>query len=252
MLPWYPLRVVKAAIQKFAARHGLTLTRRWIFPSHAKVAGGFHYEASFPLATYAPWIADARFADVFDRIRDNTLVDRYRCYELWELVAQVEKLPGSVLEVGVWRGGTGCLLASNTSKRVILCDTFSGVVKASALDTIYCGGEHADCSAAVVEQLASDLGVSVEIRRGIFPDDFPELVKQVFAFVHIDVDVYQSAKEILNSIWPLMPTGGIVVFDDYGDPNCIGVTRLVNELRGERGRVVIHNLNGHAVMIKTE
>ena len=58
-----------------------------------------------------------------------------------------------VLEVGVWRGGTGCLLAAkaqslNRNATVFLCDTFSGVVKAGEIDNFYKGGEHADTSKA--------------------------------------------------------------------------------------------------------
>jgi O-methyltransferase len=236
---------VKSAIKRFAAHH------RVFIAGKSKYSGEFHYEQSFPMATYAPWLSDKRFCEVFARIRSNTFVDKYRCYELWELVRQIEHLPGSVLEVGVWRGGTGCLLAANTSKPVILCDTFSGVVKASAKDSKYHGGEHSDCSRSMVEQLALGLNVNVDIREGIFPDDFPELARGAFSFVHIDVDVYQSAKEILNSVWPNMPTGGIVVFDDYGFDNCDGITKLVNEFRGRPNTLLIHNLNGHAVMVKT-
>jgi O-methyltransferase len=239
--------IAKQFIKNLAARHGITISRRVERP--IKTIGDFQYEPAHPEATYAPWLADQRFQQVFSRIRQNTLGDKYRCYELWELVPQVAHLPGAVLEVGVWRGGTGCLLAANTSKPVILCDTFAGVVKTSEHDTTYRGSEHADASAEVVAQPASDLSVKVDICQGIFPDDFPELAREVFAFVHVDVDVYKSAKETMAAVWPRMPIGGIVVFDDYGFETCDGITKLVHELR-EPNRITIHNLNGHAVMIK--
>jgi O-methyltransferase len=40
------------------------------------------------------------------------------------------------------------------------------------------------------------------------------------------------------------------VFDDYGWPATVGVARLVEEQRMKRDRLVIHNLNGHAVVVK--
>ena len=59
----------------------------------------------FPNATYSPWLADNEFQTSYERIRGNTLVDRYRCYELWQLIAETAKLKaGGVIEVGVWRG----------------------------------------------------------------------------------------------------------------------------------------------------
>ncbi|MBK7432753.1 MAG: hypothetical protein IPI66_01930 [Chitinophagaceae bacterium] len=47
-----------------------------------------------------------------------------------------------------------------------------------------------------------------------------------------------------------MIIGGVVVFDDYGFHTCTGVTKLVEEYRKHADRVIIHNLNGHALMIK--
>jgi O-methyltransferase len=40
------------------------------------------------------------------------------------------------------------------------------------------------------------------------------------------------------------------VYDDYGFASCDGVTRAVNEQRSLADRIVFHNLNGHAVVIK--
>jgi O-methyltransferase len=49
-----------------------------------------------------------------------------------------------------------------------------------------------------------------------------------------------------------MCDSGIVVFDDYGFFGCEGVTAFVDrELRGQPRQIVLHNLNGHAVVVKT-
>jgi O-methyltransferase len=69
-------------------------------------------------------------------------------------------------------------------------------------------------------------------------------------FCHIDVDVYQSAKDIVDWIWDKLVVGGIIVFDDYGFPTCTGVTKYVNEQDGKPDRLIIYNINGHAIMIK--
>jgi O-methyltransferase len=124
-----------------------------------KVVGGKHYGPVRPVASYSPWLDDLEFATVFDRIKPNTLVDRLRCYELWELVSQLGHLSGNILEVGVWRGGTGALIcrrAKNLPKNpiVYLCDTFKGVCKATDKDTSYSGGEHADTSEQLVAKIS--------------------------------------------------------------------------------------------------
>ena len=65
------------------------------------------------------------------------------------------------------------------------------------------------------------------------------------------VDVYRSAKESVEWLWPRLVVGGMVVYDDYGFQQCEGITRFVNEQRGYTDRVVIYNLNGHGVIVKT-
>jgi O-methyltransferase len=217
------------------------------------------YERAYPFATYAPWKADTEFLATYKLIQPNTLVDIYRCWELWTLVDQTAKRDGGILEVGVWRGGSGALMAKRVlstgrNDPVYLCDTFEGVEKAGSLDSHYGGGEHSDTSQHIVEDLLRTLEVTnVRILKGIFPDETAARIEPEarFRLVHIDVDVYQSAKDVMAWIWDRIVPGGIVVYDDYGFQVCQGITKYVNEQRSEKDRMVVHNLNGHAIVIKT-
>jgi len=212
-----------------------------------------------PSATYAPWVSDAEFQSVYRTIRSHTLVDEYRCYELWQLVHQVASVPGDILEVGVWRGGTGCLLGraiahNKIDCRLLLADTFAGVVKAGSQDTTYRGGEHKDTSLEVVRALLHTNNVkNYSIFRGIFPDATgPSVGDCAIRLAHIDVDVYQSAKDVFEWVWPRMNPGAVVVFDDYGFHTCSGVTAFVNEQRNREDGFFFHNLNGHAIFVKMQ
>jgi O-methyltransferase len=224
----------------------------------ANVPGIRHAPVLPQKSTYSPWLTDGEFISAFNSVQSNTLVDKLRCYELWSMVRQSAKLEsGALIEVGVWRGGTGCLIAraaglAGLAEPVYLCDTFSGVVKAGPMDPKYRGGEHADTTREVVEKLAAGMGLKdVVILQGIFPDDTAHAITaSSFRFAHIDVDVYESASQVLKYIWPLLVPGGIAVFDDYGAYGCEGVTRLVNEMSDERDRIFIHNANGHGIMVK--
>jgi O-methyltransferase len=215
--------------------------------------GDTQYSNIMPYATYAPWLSDKEFQKTYSIIQHNTLVDVYRCYELWDVLLQRAQVPGDILEVGVWRGGTGCLMAARSpDKTVYLCDTFSGVVKAGVNDSGYKGGEHADTSTNVVLELAHKLGArNTRILKGVFPEDTAHsIADKKFAFCHIDVDVYESAKDTLEWVWPRLSVAGMVMFDDYGFYNCAGVTKLVNDQKGMADRIVLHNLNGHGIIIK--
>ena len=195
------------------------------------------YDVIVPRATYSPWNKDAAFKKMYEAIRESTMVDEYRCFELWKLVAQSAKLKdGHVIEIGVWRGGTGALIATQAQNcgihgMVYLCDTFTGVVKAGRNDSSYRGGEHRDTSGRSVERLLSSLHVdNVCILQGVFPDETGQEIEGLqFRFCHIDVDVYQSAAEILDWVWNRMVRGGIIVYDDYGFRSCDGITKHVEE-----------------------
>ncbi|RJR14725.1 methyltransferase [Candidatus Microgenomates bacterium] len=208
-------------------------------------------------SSFSPWETDSKFQRIYQQIQPFTLVDQYKSYELWQLVEQVRKIPGVIIEVGVWRGGSGTLIAQRARERKIhtkiyLCDTFCGIVKAGKKDNYYRGGEYADTSQNAVERLLRRFHLrDVCVLQGIFPDETGKYItEKKVRLCHIDVDVYESTKDILNWVWPKLSLGGMVIFDDYGFQACEGVTTLVNEQRQKKDRLIIHNLNGHAIMVK--
>src|SRR5262249_30468552 len=135
---------------------------------------------------------------------------------------------------------------------IFLCDTFAGVVKTGANDPGYHGGEHADTSSADVEALLERLGLAgVTILTGIFPEDTGAAIEDHrFRLCHFDLDAYESTRDAFDWVWPRLVPSGIAVFDDYGFAATGGVARFVDEQRRVPGRTVVHNLNGHAVIVK--
>jgi O-methyltransferase len=176
------------------------------------------HELVVPKATYSPWLKDAAFKSLYQELKSHTLVDEYRCYEIWYLLKQLD-MPGE---------------------------------KAGSRDSYYHGSEHADASQQEVEDKASHLGLkNISILKGVFPDETQvEVAGNQFKLCHIDVDVYDSAKSIFDWVWPRLNSGGLVIFDDFGFSCCDGITELVHELTGGSERRVFHNLNGHAVIMK--
>jgi O-methyltransferase len=242
-------RAFESAVQQALLSVGLDVRR-------VRRADGDHAQV-LPRATYSPWNTDASFRAVFERIERHTLVDVYRCYELWSLVREVAHVPGALIEIGVWRGGTGALIAKAASLAgiadpVYLCDTFSGVPKATSHDPAYRGGEHADTSQEIVLDLLARLGVNnARIVPGIFPDESARAVEaERLRLAHVDVDTYASAKDCVEYLWPRLAPGGVVVFDDYGFDGLGGVREMVDGLRGPADRLFVHNLNGHALLLK--
>lgn len=207
-----------------------------------------------PYATFAPWLNDYEFINFYKKIKKHTLVDLYRCYELWILAKESIKVEGVILEVGVWRGGTAAILAEATKsndKKIYCADTFKGVVKAGVNDTKYIGGEHSDTTLEIVCQLIKKLKLNnITLLEGIFPEETQQEIIENISMLHCDVDVYSSTKDIVEWCLPRMNIGSIIVFDDYGFYGCEGVTKYCNELRQRGDFIFTHNLNGHAIFVK--
>ncbi|AWX59153.1 methyltransferase [Brevibacillus brevis] len=231
------------------------------FSIHEIFPENYPYEEIKPRNDYAPWKEDELFKETYNQVENYTLVDIYRAYTLWSLVEQVSKCEeGVFIEIGVWKGGTGALIAKKAellglNENVYLCDTFLGVVKAdSKYDTVYRGGEHNDTSEEIVRDLIENRMQlkRVNILRGVFPDDsHDKIMEKKVRLCHIDVDVYLSAAEIFDWVWERITIGGVVIFDDYGFMFTEGITKLVNQLKHRNDLLFIYNHSGQAVFVKT-
>jgi len=49
------------------------------------------------LHRYAPWLTDEKFKQLFDKIEPYTLVDIYRCYELFDIVQRLNNIDGDII-----------------------------------------------------------------------------------------------------------------------------------------------------------
>lgn len=218
--------------------------------------------------SYAPWAVESHLTPLLEEIQpryyrsheipEHTLVDIYRFWSLYEALDSLREIKGDVIEVGVYRGGTSALIGhvlQQQDAHLFLCDTFTGVVKATTNDTAYVGGEHADTTLSRVESLVSKYlnRDRFTILQGVFPDQTSDAVAgKRFKFCHIDVDVYQSAKDVFEYVWPRMVNGGIVILDDYATQGLEGMTRMCNELKGRDDCASFHMFNGQFMMIKRE
>jgi O-methyltransferase len=246
---------VKRTLQKFLRIFGLRVSRiqsknNW----HSQSSPDILHSIIEPLATYSPWLMDVQFMNTYRVAEKNTLIDIYRCYELFSLAKQTSHLNGSYLEVGVWRGGSAFVISQAIAGQhhLYLADTFHGVAKTTANDTSYKDGDHSDTSKNLVENYLLKRQVSnFTIIEGVFPESgFDKLKRESFSFVHIDVDVYQSVRESMDFLSSRILKGGIVILDDCGFYGCEGVTRYVEEHMLSNVFTTIYNLNGHAILIK--
>ena len=132
--------------------------------------------------------------------------------------------PGAFVEVGVYRGGTAwhlAQLAEQQKRTIFLYDTFTGIpYRTEGLDSHHVG----DFGDTSYERVCADIPYATVV-KGVFPQSARAM--QYIAFVHLDVDQYQSYKDAIKHLRPLMAPGGVIWFDDVG---CLpGATQAVEE-----------------------
>ena len=206
---------------------------------------------------YSPWKLDKKFQKTLKQIKKNTKLDLYRLYNLWQLIDEVSNLNGDIIEIGTWRGGSGCLIAKkinllNLKSKIYLCDSFTGIKKITKKDYHFKNDQLSDTSKKTVIKLIKRMNLkNAEIIKGIFPDDFKKNFKnKKFTFCHLDLDSYKSTEDCYNWVWNKMVKNGIIVFDDYGYHTTEGVTTFVNKIKKNKDNFFSYNLTGQAIIVK--
>lgn len=175
----------------------------------------------YPYWTYSPWLEDW-FQQIYGKIRHQTIVTEDRCYIIHQFCRHCAGIEGDYAECGVYKGGTAFLIAdtlinNNIQDKVVhLFDTFTGMPTIanddpSGLTEGYFGDTSLD---AVKDYLR--LFPLVVFHPGVIPETFKALDGKRFAFVHIDVDLYQSVKDCCEFFYEQLSSGGVMIFDDYG------------------------------------
>lgn len=198
------------------------------------------------------WDSDKYFNELMEKIKDYTLVDKRRCFMIYQLAKQVSNFSGDVAEVGVYKGGTAKLLSelfTSQNKGLHLFDTFTGMPPSDASRDLHKQGDFKDVS---LESVKAYLGDSKNIHY--YPGFFPLSAKPVenlkFCLVHVDVDIYQSVRDCCEFFYPLMERSGIMIFDDYGRLTCPGAKIAIDNFFTDKTEQPCYLPTGQCVVIK--
>ena len=167
--------------------------------------------------------------DVWSFIQVNSVITIPRFETLIQFSKETEGLPGNVAEVGAYLGGSSFLLAvCNQTKPIYIFDTFEGLPDPTVgIDLHHKGDFPADYN--YVKGLLSGFR-NVKVYKGLFPKENSDIiVNERFSLVHIDVDLYKSVLECSQFFYPRMTPGGILAYDDYNHPSCIGAKKALDE-----------------------
>jgi predicted O-methyltransferase YrrM len=199
------------------------------------------------------------FSDIARRIIEDgrTFLIEDRLYTLWQ---GLQGMPADalVVEVGVYQGGSTRFLAEamhflGKTGEVYACDTFSGHATVDEqLD-----GEHrvnevfSDVSLAEVRAYLAE-HPRVHIVVGDVMERSDDVPAGPIGLLHVDVDVYPATKYCLERFGSRVPSGGVIIVDDYGFTTCAGAKAAVDEfIASSSGWRLFHLLSGQALLVRT-
>ena len=190
------------------------------------------------------------FQLLYEQIKEYTLVSQHRCFILYQLAKHANSKQGQIAEVGVYKGGTGKLIAKTCPEKPIhLFDTFSGMPTTNKTKDKHRQGDFNDTSLKSVKKYLGDCE-NIRFYQGFFPDTSAPIVNMRFCFAHIDVDIYKSVIDCCAFFYPRMISGGIMVFDDYGFVNCHGAKLAVDEFFSDKGEYPCYLPTGQCFVVK--
>jgi hypothetical protein len=164
-----------------------------------------------------------------------TSVERLTC--LIDSVNYLERyrIPGDIVECGVFRGGSiiaaalTLLRLGSVDRHLYLFDTFTGMPEPSYEDVDLNGcsaklqleNPSIQCIASLDDVRKAVLGTlypedKIHFVKGMVEDTIPQYSPDRIALLRLDTDWYQSTKHELIHLYPRLVNSGVLIIDDYG------------------------------------
>lgn len=196
------------------------------------------------------WFADEQFFRDFYAFEDHDQTAD-RKYTLRQLLSLVDLVPGDTAECGVYRGTSSwfiCKHFESSGRTHHGFDSFEGLSDPTPLDGSF--WHVGDLSSREVDAHERLRPFGAHLYRGWIPERFHEVADRTFAFVHIDVDLYEPTRDSLEFFYPRMNTGGLILLDDHGHTTCPGSTRAAEEYMADKLESIVLLTTGQAFIFK--
>ena len=211
---------------------------------------------------------EPEFQEIFHACKDATMTSDARMYAMYNATRHIVEadVAGDIVECGVWRGGSVMISAltlrklDQTRRNLYLCDTYAGLPEPEDIDRDLRGVPAFEMWKSYQDDGTDTLANSplTEVRRnlestgypteqihyvvGMVEDTLPESSPKEIALLRIDTDWYSSIAHTLETLWPRVSRGGIVIIDDYG--HFEGARKAVDEfLAGLDQKLLMHRID---------
>jgi hypothetical protein len=203
---------------------------------------------------------DDEAKEIIRAVRPWTMTGPDKMYALIQAVRYVtrHRIPGDVVECGVWRGGSmqavarTLIAAGDTSRDLHLFDTYEGMPPPTDKDLRRSDDRSAEELLAAESREDSKVwavatlddvkdGFSqlaypqarVHFVKGKVEDTIPGNAPERISILRLDTDWYESTRHELEHLYPRLSSGGVLLLDDYGYWE--GAREAVDEFLEESG-----------------
>jgi hypothetical protein len=185
---------------------------------------------------------EPEFRALHERCAPFTMTSPERMYAVWQAVRHVvrARVPGDIVECGVWRGGSSMLAAlalleaGDDERALYLYDTFAGMSEPGERDVTVSGasalpewrqaqrGEVNEWCFSPLEEVERNLrstGIDparLRFVEGKVEDTIPATAPERISVLRLDTDWYESTWHELTHLYPRLSPGGVLIVDDYG------------------------------------
>lgn len=173
-------------------------------------------------------------------------------------------VPGAIVECGVWRGGSSMAMALALQERgaadreMYLFDTYEGmsapteedkdlrgVAAKGTFERTQTGEDRAAWCIADVNDVQINLartgygGGLLHFVKGKVEETLPAQAPAQIAVLRLDTDWYESTRHEMETLYPRLVPGGVLIIDDYG--HWQGSRRAVDEYLAAHGVTLLLN-----------
>jgi O-methyltransferase len=215
-------------------------------------------------------LSDSCLADSVSEIPPQKALRRpLASYFLARYFLHAMELDGAYAECGVFSGASALFLCRAAQTRragyagegLHLIDSFEGISQPVGEDGFDAHGR--DGSVIRTNMPRGTLSVPIDvvkstmrdfpgtsIHQGWIPGVFGGLPETRWAFVHIDVDLYEPTRDCLEYFYPRLCDGGVIVCDDYVAPFFPGAQRAWDQFCERNDLPFIVLDTGQSVILK--
>ena len=196
----------------------------------------------YEIVVLIPLDMEEQFQVIYRKCKNFTSTSIERMYALYKATQYIaeNKIPGDIVECGVWKGGSVMVCAltlkalGEVQRKLYMYDTYIGMSKPDEKD-INLKGEKAideweksqretynDYCYASLEEVKHNMHSTgypyehIKFIVGKVEDTIPRIIPEQIALLRLDTDWCESTYHELLHLFPRIVPGGMLIIDDYG------------------------------------